>query len=57
MKKGYSPTTQSDTLTIRLNPDQKKKLEQRAILYKSSVSAIIREAITVWLNLNPDTKG
>jgi predicted transcriptional regulator len=37
---------------VRLDDSQKERLEEYAKRYNSSISDIIREAITIWLNLN-----
>lgn len=42
--------------TVRLLPNQRKKLEKYAALYQISVSDLIREAVTVWLNSNSEGK-
>jgi hypothetical protein len=53
MKVGYSPASvQDNKITIRIRTDQKQKLEEYATQFHLSVSTILREAVTVWLNLN-----
>jgi hypothetical protein len=56
-------TSRSQTLNmveridIRITENQKQKLEEYAVKYNIKVSDIIRESITIWLNLNAEKRG
>jgi hypothetical protein len=56
-------TSRSQTLNmverieVRITENQKQKLEEYAAKYNIKVSDIIRESITIWLNLNAEKRG
>lgn len=40
---------------VRLDPSQRERLEEYATAFNTSLSALVREAVTIWLNMN--TRG
>lgn len=50
---GYPKNSlQTDVLKFRVNQYQKEMIDEYAEKYNTTVSAIMREALTIWLNMN-----
>lgn len=52
MKKGFSPNKKQSIIICRLDVRQKEKLEEIAGKFNMKISEVVREAITIWINMN-----